>query len=285
MADISSPVVVRPRPARRPSRPWDRWSFNAALGVSAALGVLLLVLPTAIVLVTSFTSGYSLRFPPPGYSTRWYEALFLDSPEIVDAFLLSLKLALWASVLSTLLATAAALALARNRALWARLLDSAFMSPLMLPSLALGLGMLMLFNLMGQGLSFGTLLAGHVALCAPYVLRTASASYAQLDPVLLDCSHSLGASPWFTFRRVELPALAPGIATGAFIAFMASLDNVAISLFLSDARSEVLPIRLWHIIEDSLDVRAAAASGTLVIATVVLMLLMERLTGLSRHMK
>ncbi len=209
----------------------------------------------------------------------------MDSPEIINAFLLSLRLALVATAISTVLATAAALALARNRALWARLLDSLLMSPLMLPSLALGLGILMLFNMVGQGLSFTTLVIGHVAICAPYVLRTASASYMQLDPVLLDCSHCLGASGWFTFRKIELPALLPGIVTGAFIAFMASIDNVALSLFLSDARSEVLPIRLWHIIEDSLDVRAAAASGALIMATLVLLVVLERLAGISRHMK
>ena len=275
---------ARPR-TRHGSRWLDRVSFTLTLWVLAGLGVLLLVLPTCIVVVTSFTSGYSLRFPPPGYSVRWYQALFFDSPEIIDAFLLSLKLATASTAIATVLATASALVLARNKAAWARLLDSLFMSPLMLPSLALGLGILMLFNLMGQGLSFTTLIVGHVALCTPYVLRTASASYSQLDPVLLDCSRSLGASAWFTFRKIEIPALLPGIATGAFLAFMASLDNVALSLFLSDARSEVLPIRLWHIIEDSLDVRAAAASGSLIIATILLMYLMERIAGISRYMK
>jgi len=79
--------------------------------------------------------------------------------------------------------------------------------------------------------------------------------------------------------------VAPGVGAGAFIAFMASFDNVAISLFLSDARSEVLPIRMWHIIEANLDVRAAAASGVLIAAAVVLMLILERLTGVSRHLR
>ncbi len=263
----------------------DRSSFLIVLTLAAGLGILLLVIPTLIVLVTSFTSGYSLKFPPPGYSVRWYEALFQDSPEIIDAFLLSLRLAVTATLIATVLAILAALALARNKSHWAKLLDSVLMSPLMLPSLALGLGILMLFNMLGQGLSFQTLVIGHVAICSPYILRTASASYSQLDPALLDCSHSLGASGWFTFRRIELPALLPGIATGAFISFMASLDNVALSLFLSDARSEVLPIRLWHIIEDSLDVRAAAASGVLIGSTLILMLVMEKIAGLSKHMK
>jgi putative spermidine/putrescine transport system permease protein len=75
------------------------------------------------------------------------------------------------------------------------------------------------------------------------------------------------------------------VAAGAFIAFMMSFDNVAISLFLSDARSEVLPIRLWNIIESNLDVRAAAVSGVLIAATTVLVLLMERVVGVSRHVR
>jgi putative spermidine/putrescine transport system permease protein len=262
-----------------------RWSFNASMGLIGGFGLLMLIGPTLIVLVTSLTSGYSLKFPPPGLSLRWYEALIFDSPEIIDDLLLSLKLAAAATACATVVAVAAAVTLARRRTLAARLLDSFFMAPLTIPSLALGLGILILFNLESAGLSFYSLLAGHIALCAPYVLYTTSASYAQLDPALLDSSRCLGAGGWFTFRRVVLPALVPGIASGAFIAFMNSFDNVALSLFLSDARSEVLPIHLWHIIEDSLDVRAAAASGVLIVATLISMLLMERLAGLSRQFR
>jgi putative spermidine/putrescine transport system permease protein len=254
-------------------------------GLLGGLAVLLLIAPTIIVLITSLTSAYSLKFPPPGYSARWYVALWNDSPEIIAATRLSLEVAAVATAVSTVLAVAGALALARRRAAWARVLDSIFMSPLMLPTLALGLALLVLFNLLGTGLSRTTLVIGHVAICAPYILRTTSASLVQLDPALLDSARSLGARPWFTFRTVTLPLIAPGIAAGAFLAFMASFDNVAISLFLSDARSEVLPIRMWHIIEANLDVRAAAASGVLIVSAVVLMLVLERLAGVSRHMR
>jgi putative spermidine/putrescine transport system permease protein len=126
---------------------------------------------------------------------------------------------------------------------------------------------------------------GHVAITTPYILRTTSASLVQLDAALIESARSLGASAWFTFRTVTLPLIVPGIAAGAFIAFMASFDNVAISLFLSDARSEMLPIRLWHIIEASLDVRAAAVSGVLIGATIVLVVIMERVAGISKHMR
>ena len=279
MADFE-PTVTAPLAAQPGGK-----SFHATMGLLGGLGLLVLIAPTLIVLVTSLTSGYSLKFPPPGFSLRWYKALIFDSPEIIDDLLLSLKLAALATACATVLAVAAAVTLARRRSLAARLLDSFFMSPLTIPSLALGLGILILFNLESAGLSFYSLLAGHIALCAPYVLYTTSASYAQLDPALLDSSICLGASSRFTFRRMVLPALAPGIASGAFIAFMNSFDNVALSLFLSDARSEVLPIHLWHIIEDSLDVRAAAASGVLIIATLASMLLMERLSGLSKQFR
>lgn len=263
----------------------ERISFGLVFGALGAVAAVLLIAPTVIVLITSFTSAYSLKFPPPGYSVRWYTALWRDSPEIVAAAWLSFEVAAVATAIATVLAVAAALALARRRAVWARTLDALFMSPLMLPTLALGLALLVLFNLMGTGLSVTTLVIGHVAICAPYILRTASASLAQLDPALLDSARSLGARPWFTFRTVTLPLIAPGIAAGAFIAFMASFDNVAVSLFLSDARSEMLPIRMWNIIEANLDVRAAAVSGVLIGAAVALMLVLERLTGISRHMR
>ncbi|MGY8524529.1 ABC transporter permease [Paracidovorax citrulli] len=263
----------------------ERWSFAGVMGLLGLLAAVLLIAPTLVVLITSLTSGYSLKFPPPGYSLRWYEALWNDSPELIDALWLSLRLAAIATGISAVLAVCAALALARRRENWARVLESLFLSPLMLPALAIGLSLLMLFNIAGAGLSFTTLVIGHVAITTPYILRTTSASLLQMDGALLECAHSLGASGLHAFRTVTLPLIAPGIAAGAFIGFMYSFDNVAVSLFLSDARSEVLPIRMWQIIESNLDVRAAAVSGVLIAATLVLMVVMERVAGISRHMR
>lgn len=263
----------------------ERRSFYLVFGLLGGTAAFLLAAPTVIVLITSFTSGYTLKFPPAGYSVRWYVALLENSPEIIAAAWISLKIAVASTAIGVLLAVAAALALARQRAMWARLLDAVFMSPLMLPLLAIGLALLVMFSRLGVELSMMTLVIGHVVITAPYILRTTIANYVQLDPVLIDSARALGAQPWFVFRTVTLPLITPGIAAGAFIAFMASFDNVAISLFLSDARSQVLPIKLWNIIESSLDVRAAAASGVLILGTIVLALVMERVAGLSRHMR
>jgi putative spermidine/putrescine transport system permease protein len=163
-------------------------------------------------------------------------------------------------------------------------LDSLFMSPLVLPALAFGLSALMLFSVAGIPVSPLTLVIGHIVVCVPYVVRTTVAALAQLDPVLLEGSASLGASRLYTFRRVTLPLIRPGILAGGFICFMSSFDNVPVSLFLRDARTDMLPIRMWQDLEGRLDVTIAAASGVLIVITVALMILMERWAGLSRRL-
>ncbi len=263
---------------------WGAISFTAVFGTLAAVTVVALLGPTLVILLLSFTGEESLHFPPSSYSLRWYVAL-LDANEIQDAALVSLKVAAVAVTASVVLGVAAALAIARSRAWWARMLDVLFMSPLILPALAFGFAALMLFSLLGVPPSLATLAIGHVVICVPFVIRTTLASLAQLDPALLDCSLSLGASPLRTFRRVTLPLIAPGVASGAFIAFMASFDNVPVSLFLQDARTQVLPIHLWDIIQNQLDSRAASASGIIILTTIVLLVLMERVAGFSRYVK
>ncbi len=259
-------------------------SFGLVIGTLAGAALLLLAAPTLVVLVTSFTDGYSLKFPPPSYSLRWYASL-IDAWQLQDAALVSLKLGAVVTAVSVVLGTAAALAIGRSRRAWARGLDALFMSPLVLPALAFGLASLVFFSTAGVELSFLTLAIGHIVVSVPYVLRTTLASLAQLDPALLESSESLGAGRVYTFRRVTLPTIRNGIGAGAFIAFMSSFDNIPVSLFMADARNEVLPIRMWQILENSLDVRAAAVSGVLIAVTVLAMVVMERVAGLSRQLR
>ena len=84
---------------------------------------------------------------------------------------------------------------------------------------------------------------------------------------------------------MTLPLIAPGIAIGAFIAFMSSFDNVPVSLFLRDARTDMLPIRIWHDLEGKLDVTIAAVSSVMIVATVILIVVMERFTNMSRRIR
>ena len=261
--------------------------YSALVGILAGLGFLILVGPVLIVLLTSFTEGRSIKFPPSGLSLQWYQLLFdpVRSAPIQRAALNSLAVAAVTMLAATLLATLASVALARRSGRWVRALDTFFMSPMILPMLAYGLAALMYFTLLGFRPSLPLIMLGHIVVVAPLVLRTTSASMSQLDPALLESSASLGGGWFYTFRRVTLPVIAPGIAAGAFLAFVASLDNVPVSLFLAGPRSDMLPIRMWGMMESTLDVRVAAVSGVLIATVLALMLVMERVAGLTRRLR
>ena len=265
----------------------DAISYRVVVRGLAALGILVLLGPIVIVVTVSFTDALALRFPPPGYSTRWYLALFDQekSAEIQRAALNSLIVATCSTAIATTLGTLAALAIAKRSWRWAGRLDLLFMSPVVLPSLAIGLALLMYFTLIGLRPSTPVLIAGHVVMIVPFVLRTTIANLSQLDPGLLASSESLGASRLFTFRRVTLPLILPGIGAGMFLAFMASFDNIPVSLFLTDARTEMLPIRMWGMLETRLDVRVAAISGLVAMATLVLLVLVDRLVRVDRQLR
>lgn len=260
-------------------------SYQLVIGSLAGLALIVLVGPVVVVLLTSFTTSGALKFPPPGLSTQWYGALFdpIKSGHIHKAAYNSIWVAGMATACATLLAVPAALSITRLRTTGARSLEAAFMAPLILPTLAYGLATLMFFTLLGFRPSLWLLTIGHFVVIAPFVFRTTAATLGQLDPVLLESSASLGASRFYTFRRVTLPLIMPGILAGAFLSFVASLDNVPVSLFLSNARTDMLPIRMWGMIESNLDVRVAAISGVMIATVVVLMLVMERLVGLTRR--
>src|SRR6202035_5466108 len=258
-------------------------SYSLVVGALATIALFILVGPVLIVLITSFTDNRSLKFPPTGFSLQWYAELFdaARSRQIHRAAGNSLEVALWATALATLFGTAASLAIARSGRPWARMLDTMFMSPMILPGVAFGLAALMYFTFLGFRPSLNLIMLGHAIIIVPFVVRTTAASLSQLDPALLDSSRSLGASWFYTLRRVTLPLIAPGIAAGAFLAFMASIDNVPVSLFLSNARTDTLPIRMWGMMEATLDVRVAAVSGVLIAAAFVLMLIMEWTVGIT----
>jgi putative spermidine/putrescine transport system permease protein len=263
---------------------WDSVSLNAIFGLLSAIALIFLVAPTLIVLITSFTASESLKFPPNGLSLRWYAAL-LDADQMQRAAWNSLVVAFWTTLIAVVFGTAAALAIARSRSPWLRAADTLFMSPLLLPALAFGFAALIFINKLGFAPNIPFLVLGHVIVCVPFVLRTTLASLSQLDPALVEASESLGAGRAMTFRRVTLPLISSGVGAGAFLAFMASFDNVPVSLFLADERTEVLPIHLWQQIETNLDVRTAAASGLIVLVTLVLMALAEKFAGLTRQMR
>lgn len=276
-----TPPAQLPAESAYSLRKLDQVSFAVVMPILAILGLVMLTAPTIIVLLASFSSSATLQFPPPGFSLQWYLSLF-NFPELRAAALNSFQVALFTAIVCVVLGVAACLAMINSRGRWVAAMDALVMSPLALPGVALGLGMMAFFAMVGVRLSLFTLIIGHIVICTPYVVRNVLASLTQLGSSLQEASSALGASPAYTFFNVTLPLIKPGVLIGAFMAFLTSFDNVAVTLFLSDARTEMLPIRMWSMIENDLDVRAAAISGVLIFLTALLMIAMERFSGLSK---
>jgi putative spermidine/putrescine transport system permease protein len=259
-------------------------SYRAFVIVFGWIGVFILVGPVVLGLVMSFTAGETMRFPPEGFSLRWYGAA-LD-PELSGplhaAALTSLQIAVLAALGALIVAVPAALGAPRISGRLAGPLEALLLSPLVLPSLVYGIAALITATLVGLGPSRLLVVAGHVVVLSPLLYRATVAITAGLDRSLEEAAATLGSHPARTFFRVLLPLLAPGIMAGAFLVFMASFDNVTITIFLADPGTSVLPIRLWEMIETSLDARVAAIAGLLITITFALVLLAQRVAPLFR---
>lgn len=282
---MSSTLVKPPTTIRQESgdlpRQLDKISFQVVMQLVAWMGLLLLTAPSIIILITSFSNSPTLEFPPPGFSFQWYSSLF-SFPELRAAALNSFQVALITTLVCVVLGVSACLAMINSKGRWVTAVDALVMSPLALPGVALGLGMMSFFAMVGVPLSLFTLIVSHIVICTPYVVRNVLANLTQLGSSLQEASMALGASPSYTFFKVTLPLIRPGVLIGAFMAFLTSFDNVAVTLFLSDARTDMLPIRMWSMIQNDLDVRAAAISGVLIFITALLMIVMERFSSLSK---
>ncbi|MET0429519.1 MAG: ABC transporter permease subunit [Microvirga sp.] len=248
------------------------------------LCVLYLIGPIAIALATSFTAGQTLKFPPEGFSLRWYAALLDPVASRTEhvAALNSLKIAALAVAGALAFAVPAAIGMVKVRRRTASLLEPLLLLPLVLPSLVYGLAALIVANLVGLRPSFWLTVVAHVVVFGPLMYRATVIIAQGLDPSLEEASTVAGATRLMTLRRVTLPLLLPGILAGAFLVFIQSMDNVSISLFLADPRTTILPLRMFALIEEGLDVRVAALSGLLIAVVLVGLAIGRRTLGIQR---
>ncbi|NDV89214.1 ABC transporter permease subunit [Aurantimonas aggregata] len=246
-----------------------------------AFVVLFTVAPILIVCVVAFTPNGYLSLPTNGLSLRWFYAI-ADRPEFFASFRTSLWLAAVSSTLAVVLAVPAALALGRMQFAGRGALLSLFQSPLMIPHIVLGIALLRFFSEAGLGISGWTLVAGHLIVVFPFALRLILTTSIGLDRQIEHAAVSLGASRWTTFRRVTLPLILPGVVSGWILSFIQSFDEVTMSIFISTPHTTTLPVRLFLYIQDNIDPLVASVSAILIVMTVILMVVLDRLFGMER---
>ncbi len=243
--------------------------------------VAFLSIPTVVVFAVSVNPGEILAFPPEGFSLAWY-AKALTYPQFQRAIRNSLWVTTISTVLAVTLGTAAALALERHRPPGHRFLAGVVLSPLIIPGVVLGLGLLILSAASGWVGSPWILVFAHVLVTLPFVVRSVWVSIRNLDPILERAAASLGASPARAFVTVTLPLLRPGILAGVLFSVVVSFNEFAASLFISNRVTEILPVAMFNYIRNYTDPTIAAVSSLLILATVVVVLVADRLIGMSR---
>jgi putative spermidine/putrescine transport system permease protein len=243
-----------------------------------------LLAPIAIITVFALNPTPYISFPPVGVTWRWFDK-FLSSPEFMDAFWLSLRVALAVLVLSMLIGGLCALALARGNLPGARLLTAFFMSPLMLPAILTGLALFQLYLILDIGRPVWGLIMGHTLVAVPYVLRTTLAVLHNFDRRIEEAASVHGATPTRVFFEITLPLIRPGVMAGGIFAFIVSFDQFPISLFLVPPRGETLPVVLFNYMKFDLDGAIAAASMVSILMAVSVVLLLEKVIGLKAYVK
>ncbi len=240
------------------------------------LTALFLLLPTLIIVPMSFTTTSTLEFPPVGFTFEWY-AKVIGAADWQGALINSLIVAFAAATLATVIGTAAALALHAYRFPGKFLVMGLLLSPMVTPVIVLAVGMYMVFSGWGLIATRLGLVFAHTVLAIPFVIVSVLASSKMVNPSLVPASLGLGASRWFTFRRVTLPLIMPGVLSGAVFAFITSWDEVVIALFLADAQTRTVPIMIWNQVRTNLDPATAAVAAILIVLSALGVLLSYRL--------
>ena len=155
-------------------------------------------------------------------------------------------------------------------------------SPLMMPGLVVGVALLQFFREFGIRDAYLTLTLAHVVVTLPYVMRTLLAAFVSFDYTLIDAARTLGMPYAQAVIRVMIPALSPAFLTAGLFAFLASMDNYPISIFLTDARNKTLPVKMLQYMEESPDPSIAAISSGLILLALVALMFGSRTVGLNR---
>jgi putative spermidine/putrescine transport system permease protein len=256
------------------------WSRAWLIAIAAAIAFYL-VLPILVIVPMSFTDAAFLKFPPPRLSWRWYEA-FLGSERWMDALRTSLIVAAGTVAVATPLGTLAAWGVFTSRSRWADLVWLAIMAPLVVPIVLIGISLFFVYARFELNGTLTGLILAHAMHAVPYVFVTVASGLATFDANQPRVAQSLGASPFYAFMTVTLPQIRFSVLAGAFLAFLASFDEVVIALFVSGGEHTTLPKLMFQELRLSLDPTIAAVSSLMLLVALTVLVVSQVLSARER---
>ena len=261
------------------------WLGRTATAVLVALGIVAIFLPLVLTTYLSVFDETLISFPPRGYTLAWYGGII---PTFGGALRTSLVTALLATALSIAVGVPAAIGLTRRRFRGRGAISTLLLAPLTIPGVAIGLGIFVLAVLIEErtelalGGSRGLLVAAHVLITLPWVVRLCLAALANNDRAAEEAAASLGAGPLRVIWRVTLPAMRGGIVAGALFAFIVSFENLEMTLFLTAPGMTTLPIAVLSYLQYHIDPLVAAVAVAQVVLVGGALMLMNRYVPVAR---
>ena len=236
---------------------------------------LMLYLPLVALVIYSFLGPSAGPGSPQAWTLEWYRRILKNS-EVLDAFNMSIYVGIWSTLVSTLVGTAAALAIERFRFPGRQLFDMITHVPLIMPEIVLGLALLIWFVVLRITLGPFSMILAHTTFSVSYVIITVKSRLQGFDDSLEEAAHDLGASPWQTFWKVTLPLIWPGVLSGALMAFTLSFDDFLITFFTAGVGSDTLPLKIYSMIKFGVSPEINALSTLMLGATLILVVFFFR---------
>lgn len=235
------------------------------------MGILLVImyLPIVLVVIYSFNTS-KLSTVWGGVSLTWYRQLFRDR-SMMEALLNSLVLGVVSCTLSAVIATLGAIGMSRMKGKSKGIIGYITTIPIMIPEIILGMVFMAFFSLLGFRFGMGTLIIAHMTFCIPYIYMLVNARLVGMDESLIEAARDLGASELQVLFDIILPLIAPAVISGMLLAFAMSLDDVIISIFVTGATLNTLPIKIYTQMKTGVTPEVNALCTLMLAATVLIM--------------
>ena len=253
------------------------YRFFCGLVFLFLIGPILVIIPLSFNAEPYFTfTKEMLSFDPAGYSLRWYQDFF-TSDEWLRSIKNSFIIAIFSTLLATVLGTIAALGLSSRFMPYRNLVMGILISPMVVPLIISAAAMFFFFSQMQLTQTFIGVILAHTALGIPFVVITVTATLAGFDHSLTRAAANLGANPTRTFFKIILPLVTPGVVSGALFAFITSFDEVVVVLFVAGPEQRTIPIQMWSGIREQISPTILAVATLLVCISIALLTTLELL--------
>lgn len=235
----------------------------------ACLVYTFLYLPVFVVILFSFnTSKRNVMFE--GFTVSWYLSVW-SNRELIQAFLNTLLVALFSTLLSTALGTLCAIGMWRFQFKFKKVLGNLLYIPIVIPELVFAIAFLAFFSLAGFQMNMATLVISHVTFSMPFVVITVRSRLSGMDLSVLEAARDLGANELHTFFRVTLPMIVPAVISGAMLALTLSLDDVVVSYFTAGPDSQTLPLKIMGMVKKGVSPDVNALSTLMILGAVLIL--------------